>query len=74
MLTERRHFVIFDYAWVKASAMDGNFDLLINGHSFVHRLQDYVLRKDTSKVVGADLCISVQFSDVFLPWRRGPHS
>ena len=45
--------------------MDGNSDLLIIGHSFVRRLQEYVLRKDTSKVVGAHLGISVQFSDVF---------
>ena len=55
----------FDYAWVNASDMDGNSDLLILGHSFVRRLQEYVFRKDTSKVFGADLGISVQFSDVF---------
>ena len=45
--------------------MDGNSNLLIIGHSFVRRLQEYVFRKDISKVVGADLAISVQFSDVF---------
>ena len=45
--------------------MDGNSDLLILDHSFVLRLQEYVFHKDTSKVVGADLGISVQFSDVF---------
>ena len=55
----------FEYVWVNASAMDGNSDLLILGHSFVRRLQEYVLRKDTSKVVGADLGISVQFPMFF---------
>ena len=45
--------------------MDGNSDLLIIGHSFVRRLQEYVFLKNTSKVVGADFGISVQFSDVF---------
>ena len=46
--------------------MDGNSDLLILGHSFVRRLQEYVFRRnDTNKVVGADLGISEQFSNVF---------
>ena len=46
--------------------MDGNSDLLILGHSFVSRLQEYVFRRnDTNKVVGADLGLSEQFSNVF---------
>ena len=45
--------------------MDGNSVLLILGHSFVRCLQEYLFHKDTSKVVGADLGISVQFSNVF---------
>ena len=46
--------------------MDGNSDLLIIGHSFVRRLQEYVFRRnDTNKVVGADLGISEKFPMYF---------
>ena len=51
---------------VNCSAIDGNSDLLILGHSFVRRLQEYVFRRnDTNKVVGADLGNFDQLSNVF---------